>query len=118
MAKLYKPIQFQHTANDFWAIYNASVCAIERRRAQCFALPAEGRSEEDVLDITQYAVTTARRMIDRYHTLGLPGLKDGRDHNQGRPRVLTADEQQGLAARLHVDFAQALLNKARCLTPR
>ena len=106
MAKLYKPIQFQHTANDFWAIYKASVCAIERRRAQFFALLAEGRSEEDVLDITKYAVTTARLMIDRYHTLGLPGLKDGRDHNRGRPRVLTADEQQGLAARLHVDFAQ------------
>lgn len=106
MAKLYKPIQFQHTADDFWTIYKASVCAVERRRAQFFALFAEGRSEEDVLNITKYAVTSARRMIDRYHTLGLPGLQDGRDHNTGHPRVLTADEQHALAARLHEDFAQ------------
>ena len=106
MAKLYKPIHFQHTADDFWTIYRSSVCAVERRRAQFFALLAEGRSEEEVLNVTKYAVSTARLMIDRYHTLGLPGLQDGRDHNRGRPRVLTADEQQALAARLHEDFAQ------------
>ena len=65
MAKLYKPIQFQHTVDDFWTIYRSSVCAIERRRAQFFALLAEGRGEEDVLNITKYAVSTARLMIGR-----------------------------------------------------
>ena len=42
MAKLYCPIRFQHQADDFWTIYKASVCAVERRRAQFFALRAEG----------------------------------------------------------------------------
>ena len=32
MAKLYCPIRFQHQADDFWTIYKASVCAVERRR--------------------------------------------------------------------------------------
>ena len=106
MAKLYCPIQFQHQADDFWAIYKASVCAVERRRAQFFALRAEGRSEDEVMEITKYGVTTARLMIGRYHELGLAGLQDGRAQNRGRPRVLTADEQQALAARLKEDFAQ------------
>lgn len=106
MAKLYCPIEFKHGADDFWAIYKASVCAVERRRAQFFALRAEGRSEDEVMGITKYAATTARLMIGRYHTLGLAGLQDGRSKNRGRPRVLTADEQQALAARLKEDFAQ------------
>ena len=106
MAKLYCPIQFQHQADDFWAIYKASVCAVERRRAQFFALRAEGRSEDEVMEITKYGVTTARLMIGRYHELRLAGLQDGRAQNRGRPRVLTADEQQALAARLKEDFAQ------------
>ena len=84
MAKLYCPIQFQHQADDFWAIYKASVCVVERRRAQFFALRAEGRSEDEVMEITKYGVTTARLMIGRYHELGLAGLQDGRAQNRGR----------------------------------
>ena len=106
MAELYCPIRFQHQADDFWTIYKASVCAVERRRAQFFALRAEGRSEDEVMGITKFGVSTARLMIGRYHTLGLAGLQDGRAQNRGRPRVLTADEQQGLAARLNEDFVQ------------
>ena len=74
MAKLYCPIRFQHQADDFWTIYKASVCAVERRRAQFFALRAEGRSEDEVMGITKFGVSTARLMIGRYHTLGLAGL--------------------------------------------
>ena len=70
MAKLYCPIEFKHGADDFWAIYKASVCAVERRRAQFFALRAEGRSEDEVMGITKYAATTARLMIGRSHQLG------------------------------------------------
>ena len=106
MAKLYCPIEFKHEADDFWVIYKASVCAVERRRAQFFALRAEGRSEDEVMGITKYAATTARLMIGRHHELGLAGLQDGRAQNRGRPRVPTAGEQQGLAARLNEDFVR------------
>ena len=39
----------------------------------------------------------------------MDGLKDGRRHNRGAPPVLTADEQQELAARLHADFAEGIV---------
>ncbi|THF69664.1 hypothetical protein E7T06_11020 [Deinococcus sp. Arct2-2] len=82
---------------------------MERRRAQFFALLAEGRSEGDVMDITTYGVRSARYVIDRYHRLGLKGLQDGRRDNRGAPRVLTADEQQVLAAQLHADVEQGVV---------
>lgn len=61
------------------------------------------------MDITQYAVRSARYVIDRYHRLGLNGLHDGRQNNRGAPRVLTADEQQALAAHLQADFEQGIV---------
>lgn len=94
------PIQFQHSVAEFWAIYRASTCAVERRRAQFFALLAEGKSEADTLELTKYSVSGARLIIQRYHELGLAGLRDGRHLNQGAPMLLTAAEQQELAAQL------------------
>ncbi|GMA16730.1 winged helix-turn-helix domain-containing protein [Deinococcus metallilatus] len=94
------PIQFQHSAAEFWAIYRASTCAVERRRAQFFALRYEGKSEADTLELTKYSASAARLIIQRYHKLGLAGLRDGRPLNQGAPTLLTAAEQQELAAQL------------------
>lgn len=109
MTQFYLPVQFRHPAGTFWAIYRSSTCAVERRRAQFFALLAEGRSESEVLDITKYAVRSARDAVKRYHNLGLPGLKDGRHANQGAPRLLTATEQQVLAAQIQQDFEQGIV---------
>ena len=107
--RFYAPVTFSHAADDFWRIYHASCSAVERRRAQFFALLAEGRSETDVLAITRYSVRSARKIVERYHDLSLDGLKDGRAQNQGAPTVLKADEQQALAARLHADFEQGIV---------
>jgi len=82
---------------------------VERRRAQFFALLAEGRSASDVLEITKYAVITARQLVKRYHTKGLLGLQDDRHHNPGAPTLLTPVEQQALAAQLQQDFEQGLV---------
>lgn len=109
MNKLYSPIRFDHSADAFWRVYRASTCAVERRRAQFFALMAEGRREQEVLEITRYAVSTARGLIERYHRLGLGGLRDGRHDNAGAPTVLSADEQQRVAARLQADFEQGIV---------
>lgn len=100
------PIQFQHAAAEFWTIYQASTCAVERRRAQFFALLAEGKSETDTLELTRYSVSGARLIIQRYHELGLAGLRDARHLNQGAPTVLTAAEQQELASQLREAFDQ------------
>ena len=121
MAKLYCPIQFQHQADDFWVIYKASVCAVERRRAQFFALRAEGRSEDEVMGITKFGVSTARLMIGRYHTLGLAGLQDGRAQNRGRPRVLLVSTRTssrgpcGVVNRCRPGYWPSLAN--RCTSP-
>ena len=105
----YATIEFRHTAAEFWAVYQTTNSAVERRRAQFFALLAEGGTEDEALRLTRYAVTSARDAVERYHRLGLDGLKDGRRDNPGAPRVLTAEEQQVLAAQLHADFAQGVV---------
>lgn len=107
--KLYMTVQFSHVPQDFWDIYRRSTCAVERRRAQFLALIAEGKPESEVFDLTKYSVNAARRTVRRYHELGLAGLRDARHDNQGAPTVLTAAEQQRIAAQLHDDFAQGIL---------
>lgn len=90
-------------------LYRASTCAVERRRAQFFALLAEGHPLRDVLKLTRCTVPAAHLIVKRYHDLGLAGLQDGRRQNRGAPRVLTASEQQTLAARLQKDFEQGIV---------
>ncbi|MFK7602372.1 winged helix-turn-helix domain-containing protein, partial [Deinococcus sp. SM5_A1] len=102
-------VELQHSAADFWGIFRASTCAVERRRAQFFALLAEGKSEHELLALTQYSVSGARKVLHRYHLLGLAGLGDGRGDNPGAPSVLTEAEQQQFAARLREDFDQGIV---------
>ena len=102
-------VPLAHDAEDFWQLYTASTCAVERRRAQFFALLAEGRPPSDVLHLTRYSLVTAYELMARYRDLGLAGLRDGRQGNRGAPRVLTAQEQQALAARLQADFEQGIV---------
>ncbi|WP_188970640.1 winged helix-turn-helix domain-containing protein [Deinococcus aerolatus] len=59
--------------------------------------------------MTQYSVSGARKVLRRYHTLGLDGLGDGRADNRGAPTVLTEAEQQQFAARLREDFEQGIV---------
>lgn len=51
---------FKHEAEDFWAIYKVSTCAVERRRAQFFAFLAEGKSETETLELTRYSLNNHR----------------------------------------------------------
>lgn len=98
-----------HSADEFWHVFTASTCAVERRRAQFFALLAEGRPPSEVLPLTRYSHVTAYDLMARYRAMGLAGLADGRQGNRGAPRVLSAEEQQALAARLHADFEQGIV---------
>lgn len=109
MKKFHTAVDLKHQAEEFWAIYKVSTCAVERRRAQFFAFLAEGKSEAETLDLTRYSVSGARQIIGRYHRLGLDGLKDARHGNRGAPPVLTAEEQQQFAAALQHDFDQGIV---------
>lgn len=94
----------QHSAADFWQLFETSGCAVEQRRAQFFALLAEGRSLAEILALTRYSRVTSYALVTRYHALGLESLADGRHSNAGAPTVLTPGEQQRLARHLHEDF--------------
>lgn len=59
--------------------------------------------------MTKYSVTAARKIIERYHRLGLAGLCDGRHENKGAPTVLTETEQQRLTAQIQQDFEQGVV---------
>lgn len=98
-----------HCAADFWSIFTASTCAVQRRRAQFFALLAEDRSVREVLSLTRYSRVTAYQLMARYHALGLAGLADARHANTGAPTVLTPEEQQCLTRQLHADFEQGVV---------
>ena len=74
---------FQHQADDFWAIYKRSTCAVERRRSQLLALLAEGKSYTEVLAITRYSYQGADKIVDAYLAQGLEGIKD-RNCSAGR----------------------------------
>lgn len=76
-----------------WAKYRASTCPVERRRLQTVALVLENRSRREVMGITRYAHSSIAAIIERYNAEGLPGLRDLRHQNDGRPRTLT-DEQR------------------------
>ena len=76
-------VKFQHDAAELWQGYQASTCAVERRRFQMLALLAEGRPRAEVLAITRYSVPSYVDLVHRYNDCGLEGLQDRRHRNSG-----------------------------------
>lgn len=99
----------QDSAEVFWGIFEVSTCAVERRRAQFFALLAEQRPLKEVLALSRYSRVTAYHLLDRYRELGLAALQDGRQNNRGAPTLLTPEEQHRLAAQIRQDFEQGIV---------
>nr|WP_255639495.1 winged helix-turn-helix domain-containing protein [Deinococcus betulae] len=92
-----------------WQQYQASMCAVERRRLQVMALLAEGRSRAEVLTITRYSVPRLVDLIHRYHAQGLEGLRDRRHRNSGAPTLLTDAELLLLAQTIRADYTEGLV---------
>lgn len=99
-------VEFQHSSAELWSAYQASTCAVERRRLQVLALLSEGRSKADVLAITRYSVPRYLDVLHRYRASGLEGLKDRRHTNPGAPTLLSDAELLLLAQTLRADFAE------------
>ena len=97
---------FQHQADDFWAIYKRSTCAVERRRSQLLALLAEGKSYTEVLAITRYSYQGADKIVDAYVAQGLEGIKDQRHGNRGAPTLLSDADLLLLAQSIRADVAE------------
>ena len=94
---------FLHQADDFWAVYKHSTCAVERRRSQLLALLCEGRSYAEVLAITRYSYQGADKIVDAYGAQGLDGLKDQRHGNRGAPTLLSDADLLLLAQTIRAD---------------
>jgi len=101
--------KFQHEAAELWEGYQASTCAVERRRFQVLALLAEGRTRADVLAITRYSVPSYVDLVHRYNDHGLEGLQDRRHRNSGAPTLLSDAEVLLLAQTLRADYAQGIV---------
>jgi len=102
-------VKFQHDAATLWQGYQASTCAVERRRFQVLALLAEGRPRADVLAITRYSEPSSVDLVHRYHDHGLEGLQDRRHRNSGAPTLLSDAEVLLLAQTLRADYAQEIV---------
>jgi transposase len=97
---------FLHPAEDFWAIYTHSTCAVERRRSQLLALLCEGKSYAEVLAITRYSYQGADKVVDAYVAQGLEGIKDQRHGNRGAPTLLSDADLHLLAQMIRADIAE------------
>ena len=89
-------LKVQHDVQELKAAYRASTDAVERRRIQVVWLLAEGKSREEVREVTAYSVSSLVMIIGRYNDAGLAGLKDKRHNNPGLAPLLTEAEQQAL----------------------
>lgn len=97
---------FRHQAEEFWAIYRRSTCAVERRRSQLLALLAEGKSYAEVLAVTRYSYQGADKIVDAYLANGLEGIKDQRHGNRGAPTLLNDADLLLLAQTIRADIAE------------
>ncbi len=97
---------FRHQADEFWAIYKRSTCAVERRRSQLLALLAEGKSYGEVLAVTRYSYQGADKIVDAYLAHGLEGIKDQRHGNRGAPTLLSDADLLLLAQTIRADVAE------------
>lgn len=73
------------------------------------AFYAEGKADEEILELTRYSVSGARNVLERYQKYGLDGLKDSRHQNKGAPTVLTAEEKLLFSVALRRDFEDGIV---------
>jgi len=63
-----------HSPEVLWQAYKASTCAVERRRLQTVALQAEGKTPQEVQDITRYSQSRWQQVVHRYNAHGLEAV--------------------------------------------
>lgn len=99
----------QHSVAELKTHYRRSICSVERRRTQAIWLLAEGKSREEVLELTAYSSVSLWEIIKRYTTEGLEGLRDLRHENPGAPPLLSGEELAGLAQLVRKDYGNKVL---------
>src|SRR5260221_5666387 len=59
-----------------------------------------GKTSSEVAAVTGYCVDWIRKLVRRYNAGGLVAVGDGRHHNPGQPRLLSAEQDAELLAEL------------------
>jgi transposase len=102
-------LQLHETLDDLKASYHAEPDPITRTHKQAIWLLAQGRTTQDVADVTGYTCPWVRTLAHRYNAHGLAGLGDQRHANPGATRLLSPTMETELATALaapHPDGGQ------------
>lgn len=98
MVSGFEPDCIQGLSSELPSLQQCEACATnatEQRRWQVLVLIASGRSRQETSAATGYRLRTIRQIMQRYRTLGVAGLSDGRQHHS-TPTLLSAAQQQAL----------------------
>lgn len=69
---------------------------VERKRIKVIHLATLGWKSEAISQAAGYGVPWVRKLVRRYNEGGLDALADGRHENPGKPRLLSAEQEQAL----------------------
>lgn len=101
-------LELQHTVEELRDHYRQAGTAVERRRTQVIWFLAEGKSPEEVAQLTAYSHVSLLDTIHKYNQHGLMGLRDQRANNPGAPTLLSDQEILLLAQAIRQDFQQGI----------
>lgn len=84
--------------------YRSAKGGIERGHFQVIWLLSQGKRSQEVAEVTGYHVKRVRQLARRYNREGPQGLGDQRQHNPGRKRLLTQQQESELQAEVEAAF--------------
>ncbi|GAB1537624.1 hypothetical protein NUACC21_02730 [Scytonema sp. NUACC21] len=84
------------SVEELFSFYRQASDPIERTRYQIIWLLAQGRLTEDVAKVTGYCRNSIYRLVRRYNTQGLLGMKDKRHQHPGGQPLLNEIQQAQL----------------------
>lgn len=84
-------------------LYRQAKKAVESRQYQVIWLLAQGKKTEEVEEVTGYSRTWIYALVKRYNELGVEGLGDRRDQNQGATPLIDDIHQAQLWQALRSD---------------
>jgi transposase len=102
-------IHLHEPLDDLKASYRAESDPVTRIHKQAIWLLAQGRTTQEVADVTGYTCPWVRTLAHRHNAHGLAGLGDQRHDNPGASRLLSPAVETELATALaapHPDGGQ------------
>jgi len=86
--------------------YRAARDGVERSQWQIVWLVSLGKTSAEVSQVTGYCVDWIRKVVHRYNEEGVPAVGDGRHHNPGQQRLLSAEQEAELLQALEKAAAE------------